>query len=85
MSRRWIGPVLAGLLVLATAGCGGADASTTCSDFLNMSEQTQETAVETLAAKTHGDAFKGPMGLANVVYGCQETPHKTLGALMGVS
>ena len=73
-----------GLLLLG--GCGDSvSASTTCSDFLNLDEQTQQTAVETLAARTHGDAFKGPMGIDNVLYDCQESPNKTLGRIMGLS
>ena len=77
--------VIAGVVVCGTGCAGSVTASTTCRDFLQLDEQTQMSGVESLAAKTSGDAFKGPMGIDNVIYDCQETPSKTLGALMHVS
>ncbi|MFP5023383.1 hypothetical protein [Pseudonocardia phyllosphaerae] len=76
---------MAGTVLLGSCGKPEVTASTTCTEFLGMDQQTQMTGVEQLAAQTDGEGFKGPMGIMNLIYDCQHAPHSTVGEVMEIS
>jgi hypothetical protein len=73
--------VLVGGLGLLTSGCGssGLSASSTCSQFMNASQQAQETVINQLAAKFDKPDYATPLGEPEVPYFCASNPSVTLG------
>jgi hypothetical protein len=70
-----VGGILAG-------GCAGAGltAKSSCKDFLNASEQTQNEAVSRLAGELHAPDAATPLGRPNINYICASDSQATLGA-----
>jgi hypothetical protein len=73
--------VCLGVSGLLISGCSGSglSASSTCSQFMNASQQAQETVVSQLAAKYDKPDYATPLGEPDVPYYCASNPNVTLG------
>jgi hypothetical protein len=70
-----------GITGLLISGCSGSglSASSTCSQFMNASEQAQESVISQLAAKYEKPDYATPLGEPDVPYFCASNPNTTLG------
>lgn len=66
----------------AAAGGSGLSASSTCTQFLNADEQTQQQALVNIALSKGIGGFGSPLALPEIQYECSSLPTMTLGALI---
>ena len=71
----------AGVSGLLICGCSGSglSASSTCSQFMDASQQAQEAIISQLAAKYDKPDYATPLGEPDVPYFCASNPNVTLG------
>lgn len=83
--------VVIGLVVLLVKGVpallnrmhdGGLTASSTCQQFLNTDEQTEQQALVDIAMSKGIGGFGSPLALPEIRYECSSTPGMTLGAIV---
>jgi hypothetical protein len=68
--------------IAATQGGGGLIASSTCQNFLNADEQTQQQSLVDIALSKGIDGFGSPLALPEIQYECSSEPSMTLGAIV---
>lgn len=73
--------VVPGLINKATQG-GGLTANSTCQQFLNTDEQTEQQALVDIAISKGISGFGSPLALPEIRYECSSEPTMTLGALV---
>jgi hypothetical protein len=69
-------------LSAAQGGGSGLTASSTCQQFLNDDEQTQQQALVDVAMSKGIGGFGSPLALPEIQYECSSTPTMTLGAIV---
>lgn len=72
---------LSGVSGLLISGCNGSglSASSTCSQFMDASQQAQESIISQLATKYDKPDYATPLGEPEVPYYCASNPNVTLG------
>jgi hypothetical protein len=89
MTKRRPGQLLTGMCVAVfvtaiASGCGSQlSADSSCSDYLDASQQDQHEAVNRLVKDLHADpSLTTPLGFPEVAYECGTDPDNKLGTII---